>query len=96
MFTNTMIFIIPVSLIALIPFTGMGDTSRLPYYAFIDLLSIAMIFIISFKKVEIENRKLLFIYDVLSCALMYLYGLGSNLCPFDLIYPFKSILSCFY
>jgi signal transduction histidine kinase len=99
MFTNTMIFIIPVSLIALIPSLVWAIQADYHTIAFIDLLSIAMIFVISFKKgIEIENRKLLFIATiyVLSCALMYYIGLNSTLyllvtCVLSvLIYPFKN------
>lgn len=99
MFTNTMIFILPVSLIALIP--SLLWAIQLSYHnvALVDLISILMILIISFKKdIDIKNRKLLFIATIyfLSFVLLHYVGLNSTLyllatCVLAiLIYPFKN------
>lgn len=99
MFTNTIIFILPISLIALIP--SLLWAFQFNYYGliFIDLWSVAMIFFISFKKgIDIKHRKLLFIATiyVLSFVLIYYIGLNSTLyllvaCVLTvLIHPFKN------
>lgn len=99
MFTNTMMFIVPVSLIALIPSLIWAIQSSYYGIAFIDLWSLAIMFLISFKKgIHIKHRKLLFIATIyiLSFVLLYYVGLNSTLylliiCVLAvLIYPFKN------
>jgi signal transduction histidine kinase len=94
-----MIFIIPVSLIALIPSVIWAIQANYFNVVLVDLWSIAMVFIISFKKgIKIKNRKLLFIATIytLSFVLIYYTGLNSTLyllvsCVLAvLIYPFKN------
>ena len=82
MFSNTMIFILPLSLFALIP--SLIWAIQVNYYtvAIIDLWSVLMILVISFKKgIEIKNRKLLFITTIyaLSFVLIFYIGLNSTL-----------------
>ena len=99
MFTKTMIFILPISLIALIPSLFWAIQSSYNGIILIDLVSIAMIFVISFKKgIAIKHRKILFISTIylLSFVLIYYIGLNSTLyllatCVLSiLIYPFKN------
>lgn len=99
MFTNTMLFILPLSLIALIPSLIWAIQSSYYAVAFVDLLSITMIMIISFKKgIDIKHRKILFITTVyvLSFVLIYYIGLNSTLYLLAtsvvaiLIYSFKN------
>lgn len=82
MFANTMIYIIPLSTIALIPSLIWAFESKLYIMVFIDLASVlAAIFIGMKKGIKIKKRKLSFIAIVytLSFSLIYFVGLNSTL-----------------
>lgn len=82
MFSNTLIFIIPMGIITLIPSLYWAfDSGYYPMVA-IDLLSVLLIIFIGFKKgIKIKHRKLLFIGNlyILSFSLIYYVGLNSTL-----------------
>lgn len=82
MFSNTLIFIIPMGIITLIPSLYWAlDSGYYPMVA-IDLTSVLIILFIAFKKgIKIKHRKLLFIGNlyVLSFSLIYYVGLNSTL-----------------
>lgn len=82
MFSNTIIFIIPMGIITLIPSLHWAfDSGYYPMVA-IDLLSVLVIIFIGFKKgIKIKHRKLLFIGNLylLSFSLIYYVGLNSTL-----------------
>ncbi|GEL12191.1 hypothetical protein SAMN05192550_3053 [Flavobacterium glycines] len=82
MFSNTIIYIIPLSIIALIPSLFWAFESKLPIMIWIDLLSVIAALFIGLKKgIKIKQRKLLFIGTVyfLSFSLIYFVGLNSTL-----------------
>lgn len=82
MFSNTLIFIIPMGIITLIPSLYWAfDSGYYPMVA-IDMLSVLLIIFIGFKKgIKIKHRKLLFIGNlyILSFSLIYYVGLNSTL-----------------
>jgi len=82
MFSNTIVFIIPLSIIAFIP--SLIWAVEMGYYtlAVIDVLSVLIVIILGFKKgIKIKHRKLIFIGTmyVLSFTLIYYIGLNSTL-----------------
>lgn len=82
MFSNTLIYTIPLSLIALIPSLFWAIEAKLYIMVFIDLLSVTVALLIGIKKgIKIKKRKLLFIGTVytLSFSLVYFVGLNSTL-----------------
>lgn len=82
MFSNTIIYIIPLSIIALIPSLFWAFESKLHIMIWIDLLSVIAALFIGLKKgIKIKQRKLLFIGTVyfLSFSLIYFVGLNSTL-----------------
>lgn len=82
MFSNTIIYIIPLSIIALIPSLFWAFESKLYMMIWIDLLSVIAALFIGLKKgIKIKKRKLLFIGTVyfLSFSLIYFVGLNSTL-----------------
>lgn len=82
MFSNTIIYTIPFSLIALIPSLIWSIESKLYIMTFVDILSILTIVFTGFKKgIAIENRKLMFIGTAysLSSILVYYVGINSTL-----------------
>lgn len=82
MFSNTLIYTIPLSLIALIPSLIWAlDSDYYTMFA-IDLSCVSLLFVIGLKKgIKIKTRKLLFISTVyvLSSFLIYYVGLNSTL-----------------
>ncbi|PRZ20658.1 hypothetical protein [Flavobacterium granuli] len=82
MFSNTIIFIIPLSIITLAPsLIWAFDCGYYPMVV-IDLLSVLMIILLGFRKgIKIKYRKLLFIANlyILSFTLIYYVGLNSTL-----------------
>lgn len=82
MFANTIIYIIPLCIIALIPSLIWAFDSELYLMIFIDILSVSLAVFIGVKKeIKIKKRKLLFIGTVyiLSSFLIYYVGLNSTL-----------------
>ena len=82
MFSNTLIFIIPMGIITLIPSLYWALDSGYYPMVVIDLTSVLIILFIAFKKgIKIKHRKLLFIGNlyVLSFSLIYYVGLNSTL-----------------
>ncbi|PKB18437.1 hypothetical protein [Flavobacterium sp. 5] len=82
MFSNIIIFIIPLSLIALIPSIIWAVDSGHYLMTFIDILCVLIIIMVGFKKgIKIEYRKLLFIANtyILSFFLLYYVGINSSL-----------------
>ena len=82
MFSNTIIYIIPLSIITLIPSLFWAFESKLYMMIWIDLLSVIAALFIGLKKgIKIKKRKLLFIGTVyfLSFSLIYFVGLNSTL-----------------
>ncbi|MEL1241390.1 hypothetical protein [Flavobacterium flavipallidum] len=82
MFSNTIIYIIPLSIIALIPSLLWAFESKLYIMIWIDILSVLVALFIGLKKrIKIKHRKLLFIGTVyfLSFSLIYFVGLNSTL-----------------
>ncbi|SEA28652.1 hypothetical protein SAMN05443667_103121 [Flavobacterium gillisiae] len=82
MFSNTIVFTIPFSIIAFIP--SLIWALDMGYYtlAIIDVFSVLIVMIVGFKKgIKIKYRKLLFIGTmyVLSFTLIYYVGLNSTL-----------------
>ncbi|WP_413998540.1 histidine kinase dimerization/phospho-acceptor domain-containing protein [Flavobacterium sp. W1B] len=99
MFTNTLIFVIPLSIIALIPSVLWALDFGYYQLVIIDVVSVLIIIMLGFKKgIKIKHRKLLFIGTgyVLSFTLIYYVGLNSTLyllaCCFlsVFIYSFKN------
>lgn len=79
MFSNIIIFIIPLSLIALIPSIIWALDSGYYIMTFIDLLSVLIIVIVGFKKgIKIKYRKLLFIANIYTLSFFLLYYVGIN------------------
>lgn len=81
-FANTIIYIIPLSFIALIPSLIWAIDEKLYMMVWIDVLSVIVASFIGTKKnIKIRNRKLLFITTVytLSFSLIYFVGLNSTL-----------------
>lgn len=82
MFSNTIIYIIPLSVIALIPSLIWAFESKYYIMAYIDILSVSLALFTGIKKgIKIKTRKLLFIGMVytLSFFLIYYVGLNSTL-----------------
>ncbi|RVT74943.1 hypothetical protein EOD40_12275 [Flavobacterium sufflavum] len=82
MFSNTIIYIIPLSLIALIPSLIWAFESEYFIMFFVDILSVSLAMFTGLKKgIKIKKRKLLFIGMVytLSSFLIYFVGLNSTL-----------------
>lgn len=82
MFANTIIYIIPLSAIALIPSLIWAFESKYYIMFFIDLLSVSLAIFVGVKKeINIKKRKLLFIgmVYILSSFLIYFVGLNSTL-----------------
>lgn len=82
MFVNTIIYIMPLSLIALIPSFIWALKVKLYIMCCIDLLSLVLLLIIAFKKnINIKSRKFFFIGLIfaLSTSLLLFAGLNSSL-----------------
>ncbi len=82
MFTNTIIYIIPLSIIALLPSLIWSFEVKLYVMCTIDTLALLVVLLIAFKKdISIKNRKLLFIGEIyiLGTFLIYYAGLNSTL-----------------
>ncbi|MFA9191398.1 hypothetical protein AAGV28_08465 [Flavobacterium sp. FZUC8N2.13] len=82
MFANTIIYIIPLSIIALIPSVIWAFESQHYIMVFVDILSVLLALFTGVKKsIKIKKRKLLFIATVytLSTFLIYFVGLNSTL-----------------
>lgn len=82
MFANTIIYIIPLSVIALIPSLIWAFESKYYMMFFIDILSVSIAMFVGVKKgINTKNRKLLFIgmLYILSSFLIYFVGLNSTL-----------------
>lgn len=82
MFANTIIYIIPLSIIALIPSLIWAFESEYYIMVFVDILSVSLALFAGIKKgIKIKKRKLLFIGMVytLSSFLIYFVGLNSTL-----------------
>lgn len=82
MFSNIIIYIIPLSLIALIPSIIWAIDSGHYVMTIIDILCVLIITIVGFKKgIKIKYRKLLFIANtyILSFFLLYYVGINSTL-----------------
>ncbi|MBA0883075.1 hypothetical protein [Flavobacterium undicola] len=82
MFANTIIYIIPLSTIALIPSLIWAFESEYYIMVFIDILSVSLAMFAGIKKgIKIKQRKLMFIGMVytLSSFLIYFVGLNSTL-----------------
>lgn len=82
MFTNTIIYVIPLSMIALIPSLIWAIDSKHYIMAGADILAVTIAFLTGFKKnLKIKKRKLLFISNIyfLSFFLIYYVGLNSTL-----------------
>lgn len=82
MFVNTIVYIIPLSVIALVPSVIWAIDAKLYVMVWIDLLSVTTALFIGIKKgIKIKKRKLLFIGTVytLSFSLIYFVGLNSTL-----------------
>lgn len=82
MFSNTIIYIIPLSMIALIPSLIWAIESQLYIMASVDVLAVVLAGFVGFKKsLKIKKRKLLFLSVVytLSFFLIYFVGLNSTL-----------------
>lgn len=99
MFANTIIYILPLSLIALIPSVVWSLKSQLYPLSVADFVAVLLTIVIAFKKnIAIETRKILFItisYTI-STFLVYYAGLNSTLfllatcCVSLFIYTFKN------
>lgn len=82
MFSNTIIYTIPLCLIALVPSLIWAFNSNYFTMFIVDLFCVALLMTIGFKKgINIKTRKLLFISTVyfLSSFLIYFVGLNSTL-----------------
>lgn len=82
MFTNTIIYIIPLSIISLIPSLIWSFEIKLYVLTSIDILALLVLLFIAFKKdINIKRRKLLFVGLIytLSTFLVLNVGLNSNL-----------------
>lgn len=82
MFSNTIIYTLPLSLIALIPTLIWCFTTNQYLMFFIDTLSISLVVFIGVKKgIEIETRKKIFIGTAytLTSFLVYFVGINSTL-----------------
>ncbi|OYX85581.1 MAG: hypothetical protein B7Y83_04220 [Flavobacteriales bacterium 32-34-25] len=82
MFSNTIIYIIPLSVIALIPSVIWAFEEKLYLMVVVDILAVFLAIITGIKKeIKIKKRKLLFIGTVytLSSFLIYFVGLNSTL-----------------
>lgn len=82
MFSNTIIYTIPLSIIALIPSIIWSYTSKLYVMTIVDMASVLTVVITGIKKgIKLEHRKLLFIGTAytLSSFLIYFVGLNSTL-----------------
>lgn len=82
MFANTILYIIPLSAIALVPSLIWAFEAKLYSMFAIDLLSVSLVIYIGIKKgITIKKRKLLFISTlyILSSFLIYYVGLNSTL-----------------
>ena len=82
MFSNTIIYVIPLSVIALIPSLIWAFEEKLYPMVVVDILSVGMALFTGIKKgIKIKQRKLLFIGTVyfLSSFLIYYIGLNSTL-----------------
>ncbi|REG96117.1 hypothetical protein [Flavobacterium aquicola] len=82
MFSNIIIYIMPLSLIALIPSVIWAIDSGHYVMTIIDLLCVSNIAVVGFKKgIQIKHRKLLFIANtyILSFFLLYYVGINSTL-----------------
>nr|WP_288833258.1 hypothetical protein [uncultured Flavobacterium sp.] len=82
MFSNTIIYIIPLSVIALIPSLIWAFEEKLYLMVIVDIFSVLLAIFTGIKKgIKIKQRKLLFIGTVytLSSFLIYYVGLNSTL-----------------
>lgn len=82
MFSNTIIYIIPLSVIALIPSVIWAFEEKLYLMVVVDILAVFLAILTGIKKeIKIKKRKLLFIGTVyaLSSFLIYFVGLNSTL-----------------
>jgi hypothetical protein len=82
MFSNTIIYIIPLSLIALFPSLIWAFEEKLYLMLLVDILAVSLVIFTGIKKeIKIKKRKLLFIVTVyiLSSFLIYYVGLNSTL-----------------
>lgn len=82
MFSNTIIYIIPLGIITLIPSLFWAYESEFYLLIIIDILAVSIALLIGLKKgVEIKKRKLLFIstFYILSSFYVYYVGLNSTL-----------------
>jgi signal transduction histidine kinase len=82
MFSNTIIYVIPLSIITLIPSLIWAFEAKLYSMFIIDILSVVLVIFMGIKKgIKIKKRKLLFIGTsyVLSSFLVYYVGLNSTL-----------------
>lgn len=82
MFSNTLIYIIPLGIFTLIPSLFWAYESKFYLLIIIDIIAVSLALFISLKKgVEIKKRKLLFIstFYILSSFYVYYVGLNSTL-----------------
>lgn len=82
MFANTIIYIIPLSIIALIPSLIWAFEAKLYIMILVDVLAVSLATVTGIKKgIKVKKRKLLFIGTVytLSSFLIYFVGLNSTL-----------------
>lgn len=82
MFSNTITYIIPLSIISLIPSIIWSIELKHNIMTLVDVLAISITIFIGFKKgIKIENRKLIFIGTAytLSSFLVYYIGMNSTL-----------------
>jgi len=79
MFANTLIYTIPLSVIALIPSLIWALESKLYLMVLVDLLSVSLALFTGIKKgIKIKKRKLLFIGMVYNLSFFLIYNVGLN------------------
>lgn len=77
LFANTVIFILPLSLIALVPSLIYLLIEKIWLMFFIDIVAMALITLVGFSPhLSIQTRRLLFVYCVYSIAIAALYIVG--------------------
>lgn len=79
MFSNTLIYIIPLSIIGLVPSLIWAYEAKYYLLIFIDLLAVSMGLLIGLKKdIKIKKRKQMFIISLYILSFFYVYYVGLN------------------
>lgn len=77
LFANTIIYILPLSLIALIPATLFTAMNQMWAILAVDLIAVFLILLIGFSpKLTIRTRRYCFVYSVYSVAIVILFTVG--------------------